>query len=195
MGDHARRTAGRVCPAGTRGCDADRIVGPPARLAGLTAWCVIGAYWVGTSRMVLVGGPVMFLAVKTTTSAAGLWVIVVVAVGCLALWLYMVEVFATRRGTRHDRIGTAAAPELESRQAESRHAEGATATASEVAVTRDDLPLVPRPRDSDRLPADGPGAGPPEGWTPPRQRQSPTDQPAPAEPRPGRWNGGPQEPG
>jgi hypothetical protein len=141
----------------------------------------------------------MLLAVKTTTSAAGLWVIVVVAVGCLALWLYMVEVFATRRGTRHDRIGTAAAPELESRQAESRQAEtrqaetrqaeGAKATASEVAVTRDDLPLVPRPRaDSDRVHPDAP-------WTPPRQRQSPTDQPAPAEPRPGRRNGGPQEPG
>jgi hypothetical protein len=156
----------------------------------------------------------MFLAVKTTTSAAGLWVIVVVAVGCVALWLYLVEVFATRRGTRHDRIGTAAAPELESRQAE-----GATATASETAVTRDDLPLVPRPRDWDRVPADGPGAGQPEGnragttardgsaardaggrhpdfpWTPPGQRQSPTDQPAPAEPRPGRRDGGPQDPG
>ena len=157
----------------------------------------------------------MFLAVKTTTSAAGLWVIVVVAVGCVALWLYLVEVFATRRGTRHDRIGTATAPELESRQAE-----GGTATASETAVTRDDLPLVPRPRDWDRVPADGgPGAGQPEGnragttardgsaardasgrhpdvpWTPPGQRQSPTTSPRP--PAPGRAGGTavPQDPG
>jgi hypothetical protein len=151
----------------------------------------------------------MFLAVKTTTSSAGLWVIVVVAVGCLALWLYMVEVFATRRGSRHGRAGTAS-------ESEARQAEATTATA----VTRDDLPSVPSPRpDSDRVAADGPGAGLPEGnragatardgsaardasglhpdapWTPPGQRQSPTDQPAPAEPRPGRRDGGPQEPG
>src|SRR5258708_40220599 len=66
--------------------------------------------------MVLVGRLAMILAVKTTTSSAGLWVIVVVAVGCLALWLYMVEVFATRRGTPHRHAGTA--PEPDSPQAE-----------------------------------------------------------------------------
>lgn len=142
--------------------------------------------------MVLVGGPVMILAVKTTTSSVGLWVIVVVAVGCLALWLYMVEVHATRRGTSPRRRGAASAT-------------------PEAAVTRDDLPRVPRPRpDSDRVPADGSGAGQPEGnraattqdasdpgvqWTLPRQRQSPTDQPAPAQPRQDRRGGGSQEPG
>ena len=48
--------------------------------------------------MVLVGGLAMFLAVKTTASSGELWAIVVVSVGCLAVWLYMVEVHATRRG-------------------------------------------------------------------------------------------------
>ena len=42
----------------------------------------------------------MILAVKTTASTSELWLIVVVAVGCLAIWLYMVEVYATRRDPR-----------------------------------------------------------------------------------------------
>ncbi|HEY6786200.1 MAG TPA: hypothetical protein VI365_02705 [Trebonia sp.] len=132
----------------------------------------------------------MILAVKTTTSSAGLWVIVVVAVGSVALWLYLVEVHATRRGTPPRRSG-------------------ATSATPETAVTRDDLPRVPQPRpDSDRVPEgnraattarDGSAArdasDPGVQWTLPGQRQSPTDQPASAEPGQDRRGGGPQEPG
>jgi hypothetical protein len=162
--------------------------------------------------MVLVGGLAMFLAVKTTASPAGLWAIVVVAGAGLAIWLYMVEIFATRR--RPGRTGMADPP--------------AGHAAPETATTRDDLPPVPGPRpDSDWVPAGGPDADRPEGsrsgtsardgnaakdgnaardasghdtdvpWTPPGPRQSPTDQPAPAQPWRGQRErgGGPQEPG
>jgi len=128
----------------------------------------------------------MILAVKTTTSAAGLWVIVVVAVGCLALWLYMVEVFATRRGTPHRHAGTA--PEPDSRQAEAAMGPPGERATPKAAVTRDDIPRVPRPRPD-------PDWAPGVPWTPPGQRQSPTDQPAPAEPRRDRRGDGPQAPG
>jgi hypothetical protein len=42
--------------------------------------------------MVLVGGPTMVEAVRTTTSTFGIWAIVVVAVVCLAVWLVGISV-------------------------------------------------------------------------------------------------------
>src|SRR5712691_4602284 len=46
--------------------------------------------------MVLVRGPAMFLAVKTTASTAGIWAIVIVAV----IWLVMVVGIAPRPAAR-----------------------------------------------------------------------------------------------
>jgi hypothetical protein len=189
----------------------------------------------------------MILTVKTLASPVELWFIVVVAVCCLALWIYMVTVFAPRRRTE-------ATPEPDSRQADAATAAaeptaelGPTAepgptgeprpaaepampatgpdyarSAPETAVTRDDMPRIPGPRTSseDQMPA-GRGAGRPAGsrtgatpmdtssraggnaddpsvqWTPPKQRQSPTDQAVPATPdapRQGRRPGGPRKP-
>ena len=186
----------------------------------------------------------MILAVKTVASPFELWLIVVVAVCSVALWLFMVTVYAPRSQARnHRRIQTA--PELDSRQADAATAaaepgltgepglaaepvmpatgpDSARAT-PETAVTRDDMPRIPGPRTSseDQMPT-GRGAGRPEGsragttsmeassrvgestddpdiqWTPPRQRQSPTDQAVPATPdapRRGRRPGGPRKPG
>jgi hypothetical protein len=172
----------------------------------------------------------MILTVKTTASPVELWFIVVVAVCCLALWIFMVTVYAPRTGARHRPTRTA--PEPGSRQADA-----VTATAEptaepeptsepampatspdnaratpEMAVTRDDTPVIPGPRTNseDQMPA-GRGAGRPEGsragttpveassrvgestddpgvqWTLPKQRQNPADQAVPATPdAPGR---------
>lgn len=150
----------------------------------------------------------MILAVRTTTSSAGLWVIVVVAVGCVALWLYMVEVYATRRDRGHDKQG-----ELDSPVAR-------TARVATERVLEALLGLRPR-AEPDRTATGEPGAGRPEGvhpnaadradsphgeandqlnqdpgvpWKLPAQRPSPTDQPAPADPSRGRPDGGRREP-
>lgn len=167
----------------------------------------------------------MILTVKTIASPVELWLIVVVAVACLALWIYMVTVFAPRAGTRQRPTGTVPEPGSREADAAANAAEptaelGPTAepavpttgpdyarAAPETAVTRDDMPRIPGPRTSseDQMPA-GRGAGRPEGsragttpvdtnsrvggstddpgvqWTPPKQRQSPTDQAVPATP-------------
>jgi hypothetical protein len=129
----------------------------------------------------------MILAVKTTASTPEIWLIVVVAVACLAIWLYMVEVYATRPDPRHR--GEPTPGELDSPLA------GAAGGATErILVALQGL----RPRtEPDPMAAGEPGAGredspPGEGhdqrgqagvipWALPVQRQSPTDQPAPAE--------------
>jgi hypothetical protein len=154
----------------------------------------------------------MILAVKTTASPAELWAIVVVAVGCLAVWLYMVEVFATRTGPRgRDKEKPA--------ELDSPVARAAKAATERVLEALQGL----RPRAApDRMAAGDPGARRPEGthagpagradsppgeandqrdqdrvvpWALPAQRQSPTDEPAPADPSGGRPGGGPREPG
>jgi hypothetical protein len=189
----------------------------------------------------------MLLTVKTIASPVELWLIVVITVCCLALWIYMVTVFAPRASGWHRPTETA--PEPGSRQADAATA-AAEPTAEpgltgepgpaaepampatgpdyaratpETAVTRGDMPLIPRPRTgaADQIPA-GRDAGRPEGsragttpmdatsqvagstddpgiqWTPPKQRQSPTDQAVPATPdapRRKRRPGGPRKPG
>ena len=66
----------------------------------------------------------MILAVKTTASPAGLWAIVVVSVCAVAVWLFMVEVFAPRSSARlHRRVQPG--PERDSRQAEAAGADRA----------------------------------------------------------------------
>jgi len=152
----------------------------------------------------------MILAVKTTASTSELWLIVVVAVGCLAIWLYMVEVYATRRDPR--RYGKETPGEQDSPLA------GAAGGATErILVALQGL----RPRaEPDPMAAGEPGAGQPERahaeaaesegsppaevdeqrgeegvipWALPAQRQSPTDQPTAADPRRGRRGGEPPE--
>jgi len=152
----------------------------------------------------------MILAVKTTASTPELWLIVVVAVGCLAIWLYMVEVYATRRDPR--RYGEETPGELDSPLA------GAAGGATErIVVALQGL----RPRaEPDPMAPGEPGAGQPERshagatgrddsppgqandqreqdravpWALPAQRRSPTDQPAAADPGRGRRGGEPPE--
>jgi hypothetical protein len=182
----------------------------------------------------------MILTIKTVASPVELWLIVVVAVACLALWIYMVTVFAPRTGPRQRPTG--AVPEPGSREADAATAAaeptaepGPTAEPAmpatgpdyaqatpETAATRDDIPLIPRPRtgSADQMPA-GHGADRPEGSRPgttpmdtnpqvarstddpgiqltvPEQRRSPTDQAVPATPdapRRDRRPGGPPKP-
>jgi len=152
----------------------------------------------------------MILAVKTTASTSELWLIVVVAVGCLAIWLYMVEVYATRRDPR--RFGKETPGEQDSPLA------GAAGGATErILLALQGL----RPRaEPDQMAAGEPGAGQAERahadatgrqdsppaeandqrdqdgvipWALPAQRQSPTDQPAAADPGRGRRGGEPPE--
>jgi len=130
----------------------------------------------------------MILAVKTTASPAELWAIVVVAVFAVGFWLYMVEVFATRRGPRRRDKGT-------TRELDSPLAGAARAATERVLEAFQDRRLRSEPgrrassepgevsdqRDQDRaIP-----------WAVPEQRQSPTDQPAAADPGRGRPGGGP----
>jgi hypothetical protein len=138
----------------------------------------------------------MILAVKTTASPAGLWAIVVVAVFCVAFWLYMVEVFATRRGPRHRDKGTLA--ELDSPLA------GAARAATErvleaLRVLRSRSKRRPEGTHADATGRQDSPAGEVNGqrdqdhvipWALPAQRQSPTDQPAAADPGRGRPGGG-----
>jgi cytoskeletal protein RodZ len=114
----------------------------------------------------------MILAVKTVASTPELWLIVVVAVGSLAIWLYMVEVYATRRnhatmapeaGARQGEAASATpepaaehAPAAQAPAAE--HAPAAQAPAAEHAPAAQ-APRVPQPRPaSDQAPI--PGQGP-----------------------------------
>jgi hypothetical protein len=52
----------------------------------------------------------MDLAVRTTASPAAIWVICVVAVGCLAFWLIMVMVVANRPDPRFRRVAAISGP-------------------------------------------------------------------------------------
>jgi hypothetical protein len=52
----------------------------------------------------------MELAVRTTASPAAIWVICVVAVACLAFWLIMVMVVATRPDPRLRRVPAMSGP-------------------------------------------------------------------------------------
>jgi hypothetical protein len=51
-------------------------------------------------------------AVRTTASPAAIWTICVVAVACLAFWLGMVVVYATRPDPRHRRVTDLSVPVL-----------------------------------------------------------------------------------
>src|ERR1700722_20086812 len=60
--------------------------------------------------MVLVGGPAMVEAVRTTQSTFGIWVIVAVAMISLAVWLvgvYVADSYQTRLSRQRRRIGVA----------------------------------------------------------------------------------------
>jgi hypothetical protein len=109
----------------------------------------------------------MILAVKTTASPAEIWAIVVVAVICLATWLFMVTVVAPRPSALARRMRAAKALEPGSQQADAATAQAQLAAAQaaqaqpswhpgpasqpamapagahrETAVTRDDMPAV-----------------------------------------------------
>jgi hypothetical protein len=108
----------------------------------------------------------MDLAVKTTASPAEIWVIVIVAVICMAYWLTMVVGIAPR----------AAARRREVRQAMDVPADqGAT-------QTRDDLASVPGPRQPAAPGTDARVAGPGVPWLTrmPSQRESASDEAAPS---------------
>ena len=133
----------------------------------------------------------MDLAVKTTASTSELWLIVIVAVGCLAIWLYMVEVYATRRDPR--RYGEPAPGELDSPLA------GAAGGATErilVALQGLRPRAEPDPVATSSPPGEAGEQRDHDGvipWALPAQRQSPTDQPAAADPGRGRRGGEPPE--
>src|SRR5580693_4056081 len=60
--------------------------------------------------MVLVGGPAMVEAVRTTQSTLGIWVIVAVAMISLAAWLvgvYVADSYQTRLSRQRRRMGAA----------------------------------------------------------------------------------------
>jgi hypothetical protein len=109
----------------------------------------------------------MILAVKTTASPAEIWAIVVVAVICLATWLFMVTVVAPRPSALARRMRAARALEAGSQQADAATAQAQLAAAQaaqaqpswhpgpasqpamapagahrETAETRDDMPAV-----------------------------------------------------
>jgi hypothetical protein len=54
----------------------------------------------------------MVLAVRTTASPTAIWVICAVAVVCLAFWLIMVMVYATKPSVRHRRMPRMTGPVL-----------------------------------------------------------------------------------
>jgi hypothetical protein len=63
-------------------------------------------------RMVLVGGPAMVEAVRTTASPAAIWAIVVVALVCLAFWLIAVSYADSHPYVRQRRLPNMPGPVL-----------------------------------------------------------------------------------
>jgi len=63
-------------------------------------------------RMVLVGGPAMVEAVRTTASPAAIWTICVVAVVCLAFWLIAIYYADSHPDVRHRRLPVMPGPVL-----------------------------------------------------------------------------------
>jgi hypothetical protein len=109
----------------------------------------------------------MYLAVKTTTSPAETWAIVIVAVICLAFWLTMV-------------VGVAPRPDARRRASR----EALRAPLAGGMQTRDDMPPVPRPRTEPQPVREPPGASPMDlGGPVPAHRQSATDEAAPSQRR------------
>ena len=150
----------------------------------------------------------MILAVKTTASTSELWLIVVVAVGCLAIWLYMVEVYATRRDPRRygketpgeqdsplaGAAGGATERILAALQGLRPRAEPGPMAAGESAAGRPEKARAGATGGEDSPPAEVPGQRDQDGvipWALPAPRQSPTDQPAAADPGRGRRGGEP----
>ena len=121
--------------------------------------------WVGTRYgMALVRGPAMLLAtVHTTTSTAGLWAIVVVAVTCMAFWLVMVVGIAPRPDVRLRRgqASRALSVEVAAQQdplgpvdlREDLAGPRPGTTGSDPAMTKDDVVPVPGPRQAGPPPA------------------------------------------
>jgi hypothetical protein len=117
----------------------------------------------------------MYLAAKTTASAAETWAIVIVAVICLGFWLIMVVAIAPRPDARR----RASRPALQVPLAGAMEMPHLAAPGT--AETRDDMPPVPGPR------PEAPAAREPAGTSPmdlggrmPAQRESATDEAAPS---------------